>query len=115
MSTNEPKNDYHCSKHNTGDGFINSKGKWICWACYKEDLFYNPRGEIVMKKEIGKYVLRTISIQGHQLLLERWKKSSNRYILTGEDSYSYLSQLLTHWKRLVHDLERLENRKSLEI
>lgn len=97
---------YYCAKHHSNDGFINSDGKWICWACYKEDLFYNPRGEIIMKKEIGKYFLRAISIQGHQLLLEKWKKSSNRYILSNELSYSYLSQLLNDWKRLVHNLER---------
>jgi hypothetical protein len=112
LSTNEPgKKEYYCSKHKSSDGFIDPDGKWICWLCYKEDLFYNPRGEIVMKKEIGRYILRAVSIQGHQLLLEKWKKTPNRYILSEELSYSYLSQLLNDWKRLVHHLER-ETRRT---
>jgi len=100
--------EYFCNKHNSYDGFIDENGKWNCWACYKEDIYYNPRGEVLMKKQIGKYFLRALSLGGHNLIIEVWKFSSKKHILAYNYSFVYLNQLILEWDKQVKSLENME-------
>jgi len=54
------KRKYKCIKHKSNDGFYDSEGKWHCWFCYFENVYFNPNGIVMKELEVKKYLLRIV-------------------------------------------------------
>lgn len=54
------KKTYRCTKHMSNEGYVNADGKWNCWFCYAEDLYYNSKGTLIKEYTVKKYVVRII-------------------------------------------------------
>ena len=57
-TTNRKK--YRCQKHLSNEGYTNDNGEWVCWFCYAENLYLNPKGTLIKEYSVKKYTVRII-------------------------------------------------------
>jgi len=95
------KSKYKCPKHKSNEGFYDSKGNWICWKCYYENEFLNPKGKVLDSFKHENYLIRLIDT-GNEVRIEIWNTETKERI--SSTSYRYLSVAMREFKRYIQDI-----------
>jgi len=95
------KSKYKCSKHKSNEGFYDSKGNWICWKCYYENEFLNPKGKVLDSFKHENYLVRLIDT-GKDVRIEIWNTQDKTRIT--QVDYRYLSVAMREFKRFIQDI-----------
>lgn len=97
---------YSCAKHNSTYGYKDADGEWHCWACYRENEYFSPKGEILNTYTSKGIEARLIIIGTHSVLLQIWDISNvERKRLIDSLTYNYMSQAMREWATLVSKIE----------
>jgi|WetSurMetagenome_2_1015567.scaffolds.fasta_scaffold20530_2 hypothetical protein len=106
--TGKTLSEHYCPIHNTSDGYVDSKGLWNCWSCYKEDMYRNPPGDIIDKYTSKGYVMRLIVSGTHNVHIDIWKLPKlpgEKRIRVFNEVYNFMSQAMRKWDGLVADID----------
>ena len=95
------KSEYKCSKHKSNEGFYDSNGNWICWKCYYENEFLNPKGKVLDSFKHENYLVRLIDT-GKEVRVEIWDTKDKTRI--SQIEYRYLSVAMREFKRFIQDI-----------
>jgi len=95
------KSKYKCNKHKSNEGFYDAKGNWICWKCYYENEFLNPKGKVLDSFKHENYLVRLIDT-GKEVRVEIWDTKDKTRI--SQIDYRYLSVAMREFKRFIQDI-----------
>ena len=95
------KSKYKCNKHKSNEGFYDAKGNWICWKCYYENEFLNPKGKVLDSFKHENYLVRLIDT-GKEVKVEIWDTKDKTRI--SQIDYRYLSVAMREFKRFIQDI-----------
>jgi hypothetical protein len=118
--TGKNLSEHYCAIHNTSDGYVDSKGLWNCWSCYKSDLYHNPPGDIIDKYTSKGYVMRLIVSGTHNVVIDIWslpKAPENKRARIHTETFNFMSQAMRKWDLLVIDVDsgNFEGKKPIGI
>ena len=103
---------YKCPIHKSNEGFYDENGKWICWKCYEENEYYNPKGKVVDSYSKDKYLLRVVDKQDH-VEVEVWHIEKQEKVTYY--SYRDLSSAMRKFRELFNRLKNKQLNNESEV
>jgi len=106
MKDEQVEDNYRCKRHFSTYGYKDEEGNWHCWACYKENRYLNPQGEISNNYTSKGFHARIVLHGDHGVQMEMWDiRDKTKPKLINQNPYNYLSQAMRDWYNWIELIE----------